>query len=385
MVQVHLSPPDTRRCMCNHAYAAPSEKPASSKEGRVFCFVLAADFLNFSSYLQQDFSPLKTQNSNILEKKGEEMGKELKFFWVNIGKSHTEAIEGQFLWAPLHSEKLTAKGVVRTKRFSHWDSVATVNAGDVIFCNVDRKIAYIAVAKQDAYEAAQPSTGTFTEWDAKGRQVDVEFFKLEPPISIEGDILESFKERYNERCKPRVVTKTGSIFQGYMASLPLDAGIDLLRLAGDQEEAICTTSLHLSSPPSQQRRASSQTTKQALREARIGQGRFRKDLLNLWRNCPITDIQNSDLLIASHIKPWAVSSDEEKLDPYNGFLFAVHIDRLFDKGLISFDTTGKILISPHLSEQDARALNIHREIVLPLRAENQKYLAVHRQIFGLEE
>ncbi|MFX7756070.1 HNH endonuclease signature motif containing protein, partial [Acinetobacter baumannii] len=78
-----------------------------------------------------------------------------------------------------------------------------------------------------------------------------------------------------------------------------------------------------------QRRSASPTTKQALREARIGQGRFRRDLRTLWQRCPITGITNPDLLIASHVKPWAISSDEEKLDPYNGFLFAVHIDRLF--------------------------------------------------------
>jgi hypothetical protein len=307
----------------------------------------------------------------------------LNFFWVNIGKSHKEAIEGHFLWAPIHSEKPKTDGGVRTTYFSHWNSVATVRAGDIIFCNVDRKIAYVAIAKLDAYEAAPPSTRTFTEWDPNGRRVDVEFIPLEPPISIEGYILDSFKDRYNDRCTPRVVTKTGTIFQGYMASLPTDAGIDLLRLAGDQEEAIATTSLNLSAPTMSQRRSTSPTTKQALREARIGQGRFRRDLLTLWQRCPITGITNPDLLIASHVKPWSISSDEEKLDPYNGFLFAVHIDRLFDKGLISFDGEGHILISQHLSERDALALNIHHGINLPLRQEHQKYLEAHRNIFDL--
>jgi len=35
--------------MCNHAYAAPSEKPASSKEGRVFCFVFNTHFFTYRS------------------------------------------------------------------------------------------------------------------------------------------------------------------------------------------------------------------------------------------------------------------------------------------------------------------------------------------------
>jgi hypothetical protein len=122
-----------------------------------------------------------------------------------------------------------------------------------------------------------------------------------------------------------------------------------------------------------------------LREACIGQGRFRKDLLNLWRSCPITGVTHQDLLIASHVKPWAISSDDEKLDPLNGFLFAAHIDRLFDKGLISFSPSGNILISPHLSTQDARALNIHHEITLPLKPGNHKYLEAHRRIFGWDK
>jgi hypothetical protein len=348
-------------------------------------FCLQHPFLHLPFYSKIGISPPKALKLEYSREKRENTREELNFFWVNIGKSHKEAIEGHFLWAPLHSEKPKASGGVRTTYFSHWNSVATVRAGDIIFCNVDRKIAYIAVAKLNAYEAAPPTTRIFNEWDPNGRRVDVDFFELEPPISIEGYILDSFKERYNERCTPRVVTKTGSIFQGYMASLPMDAGIDLLRLAGDQEEAIATTSLNLSAPMVTPKRVSSSTTKQALREARIGQGRFRRDLLNFWQRCPITGITNPDLLIASHAKPWAISSDEEKLDPYNGFLFAVHIDRLFDKGLISFNQDGKILISKHLSERDARVLNIHREITLPIQQNHKKYLEAHRNIFGLRE
>ena len=309
----------------------------------------------------------------------------MNFFWVNIGLSHKEVVDGNFLWAPLHSQKEEADGVIRTTRFGHWDVVATVRAGDVIFCNVDRRITYIAVAKSDAYEADQPATRVFKGWDAKGRRVDVQLFKLEPAISIEGYLLETFAERYNDRCIPRIVTKIGSIFQGYMASLPTDAGIDLLHLAGDQEESVASASTDFHSPTFSKTRPPSPTTKQALREARIGQGRFRKDLLNLWRSCPITGVTHQDLLIASHVKPWAISSDEEKLDPLNGFLFAAHIDRLFDKGLISFSPSGNILISPHLSTQDARALNIHHEITLLLKPGNHKYLEAHRRIFGWDK
>ena len=72
-----------------------------------------------------------------------------------------------------------------------------------------------------------------------------------------------------------------------------------------------------------------ETEKEYIHMARIGQGRFRSDLLEAYsRACPITGIQNPSLLIASHIKPWKTCTNLERLDPKNGILFAVMIDRL---------------------------------------------------------
>ena len=114
--------------------------------------------------------------------------------------------------------------------------------------------------------------------------------------------------------------------------------------------------------------------------ARKGQGRFRNDVSAWCPVCPISGVDNKRLLIASHIKPWSKSSNEERLDGYNGFMFAPHIDWLFDRGFISFDEEGKILISPQLDDKNWQALNISPDIQLKKLPEKTKeYLQHHRE------
>ena len=103
----------------------------------------------------------------------------------------------------------------------------------------------------------------------------------------------------------------------------------------------------------------SETQKELLTFARIGQGKYRKDLIELWEKCSVSECNMTDLLIASHIKPWSESSNEEKLDPYNGLLLLPNYDKLFDKHLISFNDDGKIIISPHIKKGDYKVLGIH--------------------------
>lgn len=83
---------------------------------------------------------------------------------------------------------------------------------------------------------------------------------------------------------------------------------------------------------------------------RVGQDVFREALLALWQGrCAVTGIPfPSELLRASHAKPWAKSSDAERLDPFNGLLLATHLDALFDSGLIGFDELGQLIASPQL-------------------------------------
>ncbi len=85
------------------------------------------------------------------------------------------------------------------------------------------------------------------------------------------------------------------------------------------------------------------------------------------------------LLIASHIKPWAESEPKEKLDVDNGFLMCPNHDKLFDKGYITFDDNGKIIISDKLIENDKELLNVDSRKHIELTEDNKKYLKFHRE------
>ena len=121
-----------------------------------------------------------------------------------------------------------------------------------------------------------------------------------------------------------------------------------------------------------------ETEKQQLVKARIGQGQFRDQLLSYWLSCCLTGCELQGVLRASHIKPWRTSSNAERLDLYNGLLLSPNMDALFDKGLISFEDTGEIMISSQLSESALKSLGCSSEMKVALKPEHAKYLAYHR-------
>lgn len=79
-------------------------------------------------------------------------------------------------------------------------------------------------------------------------------------------------------------------------------------------------------------------------------------------------------LIASHIKPWKDSSNNERLDENNGFLLCPHHDSVFDKGLISFSDDGKILIWKSIDARTRRLLNIDEGIAINLNDKQKEYI-----------
>ena len=125
---------------------------------------------------------------------------------------------------------------------------------------------------------------------------------------------------------------------------------------------------------------------ETLIKARLGQGSFRKNVLKLHPRCALTDLDIQPLLIASHIKPWSKCNDKERLDPFNGLMLAPHIDALFDKGLITFDTDGTIKISPKIDLKNQKRLGIPSCKKLKIRPKSKKYFEYHRNhVFQKEE
>ena len=118
------------------------------------------------------------------------------------------------------------------------------------------------------------------------------------------------------------------------------------------------------------------TEKSSLIQSRIGQGKFRDSLVRIWGGCAVTKCRQISLLVASHIKPWSKSDNQERLDPYNGLLLLPNLDKAFDLGFISFDSSGKILISNNLSEY--KLLDISKTMSIEVREKNKNYLEYHR-------
>jgi putative restriction endonuclease len=86
------------------------------------------------------------------------------------------------------------------------------------------------------------------------------------------------------------------------------------------------------------------------------------------------------VLIASHIKPWRKSTDEEKLDQNNGLLLSPHVDRLFDSGLISFADDGQILCASEAIRKVMRRWGLDPDgNAGHFNPAQKEYLSFHRQ------
>lgn len=129
------------------------------------------------------------------------------------------------------------------------------------------------------------------------------------------------------------------------------------------------------------------TVREALVEARIGQGAYRKRMLGIWGGkCALTGCDLKEVLIASHAKPWADCNNKERLDAYNGLLLAAQVDKLFDCGLISFADDGELLLKPELTANLLATLGIELDMRLSrVSRQHLPYLKTHRARFGFDK
>ena len=124
----------------------------------------------------------------------------------------------------------------------------------------------------------------------------------------------------------------------------------------------------------------SQTERLSITRSRVGQGIFRDRLIGYWHGCSITSFHHYDILVASHIKPWKVSDNLQRLDVYNGLLLLPNYDKLFDKGYISFEDNGAIVFSPYLAKSDRALLGLNELIhLLKIDPHHKTYLKYHRE------
>lgn len=111
------------------------------------------------------------------------------------------------------------------------------------------------------------------------------------------------------------------------------------------------------------------------------QAKYRKKLFAECPFCPITMISDERLLVASHIKPYAVAEKDEAFDVKNGFTLSPLYDRLFDQGFITFDEKKCMVVSDWLSPANKERCRLKAGTfiqMLPLDEKREFYLKYHR-------
>lgn len=127
----------------------------------------------------------------------------------------------------------------------------------------------------------------------------------------------------------------------------------------------------------------SSTEKEEIIKARRGQGLYRDKLMQKYNKCCIVTGANiSQVLVASHIKPWVICDNIERVDVNNGLLLSATFDRLFDSGLITFDKNGKMYVSSMVGKDNFDKLHINDKINYDIKYVQgmQKYLDYHNKV-----
>lgn len=242
-----------------------------------------------------------------------------------------------------------------------------------VFCPRDSKqvILFVTRIKQQSLEQYEDYiSGEYLFWEGeKGHGHDARIANA----SSTGDLIHLFyREIHHSPFEYR-----GLVTLVKMVTIPSKPARFVFRLAHDlgPQDDILTHQQELANV--------TETERQALTKARIGQGTFRQQLLEMWEGCAVTDVRLPNVLRASHIKPWRFSTNSERLDPYNGLLLLPQYDQLFDKGLISFDENGEILRSPALDGIEPAKIGIDvKDRLRSLSRRHRRFLEYHRaQIF----
>jgi len=291
----------------------------------------------------------------------------MAFWWVSQNQTYKKEMPGGYLWAP-------QKGKSKNPPH-HWKSLLRVQEGDVVFSSYNQKIVAVSSVLSKAYNSSNPFPKDENEWEKDGYKIDASYHELDNGIEIKNISRDLFK-LLNVYHGPLNINQ--HVNEGYLFELSDEAGSNLLSLIENRNEIDIETKFEADI----EKEKLGETTKKAIIESRIGQGQFRKELIQFWEGkCAVTGVLLTDILIASHIKPWKVSNNNERLDRYNGLLLSPTYDKLFDAGYISFNLDGKIIISQLLSETQLEQLHINKEdkLIKKLGSEFNNYLVYHKE------
>lgn len=300
----------------------------------------------------------------------------MRYWWVNQKQTYRQELAGRFMWSP----KRNANG----GKNPYYDFMADVEPGDLVFSYANGYIIAVGVATSNAFSASKPRDfGNAGEtWSNDGWRVNVDFTKAENPIAPKNH-LSLIARLLPEKYSPIQANGRGN--QVYLTSISEELGSTLLGLLGNPAISWPVTDLSdLSFDEEEQELIRDQsipeTEKVTLVLARRGQGAYRESVKFFEGSCRVTGVDKPELLIASHIKPWRSSSNEERLNGHNGLFLSPHIDKLFDSGFISFENTGEMIISPQLDVDvlSRWAINPGKK-VKEFGGEQSYFLETHRE------
>lgn len=268
-----------------------------------------------------------------------------------------------------------------------YDTMTQVQPGDIVYSFCDTLIKAVGIATRPAEPSVKPDFGAAgSNWSQSGWLVQVEFQELPAPIK---------PKAHMDLIGPLLPTKyaplrlTGDGLQGvYLTELPAPLGSALERLIGDQWTLDSAELLRQEAPTSrveeelralQGRTDIPETAKRQLVNARVGQGLFKNNVRLNEKRCRITGVTQLHHLRASHIKPWSACDNEEKLHGCNGLLMAPHVDHLFDRGFISFEGNGDLIVGSSMEPEvlDAWAINVPRNVGT-FNVDQRHFLEYHR-------
>jgi hypothetical protein len=176
---------------------------------------------------------------------------------------------------------------------------------------------------------------------------------------------------------------------GYEAQHAIELGNTFARDTGLSDrpaQSIAEWEEHLRSSIEKDK-AIPETTREQLVLARRGQGKFRQEVARIETHCRVTGVNRPEHLIASHCKPWRDSDNSERLDGENGLLLTPSIDHLFDRGFISFENNGELLVSRVAHENSLKKMGVPVGIKFNAGAFSEgqrRYLDFHRESVFLQ-
>jgi putative restriction endonuclease len=317
----------------------------------------------------------------------------MRYWWVNQNQTFRQEIAGGYLWSP----KRNANG----GRNPFYESMREVAPGDLIVSFVDTRISAVGIAKSYCWESPKPAEfgPAGQNWENVGWRVNVSFVpllnKIRPkdhidvlrsvlpqrysPLQANGNGIQSI---YLTELSPNVAEVLGGIIGNEVRPLIADGEV-----AAALEDGRIVTGDDLDV---WERRLEEQvesdvsvteTDREAIVRARVGQGLFKQRVMQIETYCRITGVDNLIHLVASHCKPWRDSTNEERLNGENGLLLTPSIDHLFDRGFIGFEDSGDLIISPvaHKPSLQRMGVETNRSVNVGNFTEGQRqYLDYHR-------